>query len=230
MLRVAVVRFPGSNCDWDALHAARRAGADSYFVWHRDTGLQQADVVILPGGFSYGDYLRAGAIARFSPVMQAVQRHAADAGAVLGICNGLQILCEAGLLPGALMRNDRLTFVSRPVWIRVERSETVCTNAYPRGTELRIPVAHGDGRYVADAHTLRMLEAEGRVVLRYVRGENPNGSVADIAGVCNPAGTVVGFMPHPERASEAVTGSDVGAGFFRSLVAWAPAGADRVNP
>jgi phosphoribosylformylglycinamidine synthase len=145
----------------------------------------------------------------------------------LGICR-IPGLCEAGNARRAHAERP-LTFVSRPVWIRVERSETVCTNAYPRGTELRIPVAHGDGRYVADADTLRMLEAEGRVVLSYVRGENPNGSVADIAGVCNPAGTVVGFMPHPERASEAVTGSDVGAGFFRSLVEWA-CRPGRVNP
>ncbi len=227
MLRVAVVRFPGSNCDWDTYHAVAGAGADARFVWHRDTDLQQAEVVILPGGFSYGDYLRSGAIARFSPVMQAVQKHAAAGGAVLGICNGFQILCEAQLLPGALVRNDRLTFVSRPVWVRVERTDTFCTSAYTRGTEMRIPVAHGDGCYVADDDTLRLLEAEGRVVLRYTRGENPNGSVADIAGVCNPAGTVVGFMPHPERYADPVTGSDVGAGFFRSIAAWLPGGTAR---
>jgi phosphoribosylformylglycinamidine synthase len=230
MLRVAVVRFPGSNCDWDAYHAVANAGAEARFVWHRDTDLQQADVVILPGGFSYGDYLRSGAIARFSPVMQAVQRHAAEGGAVLGICNGFQILCEAHLLPGALVRNDRLTFVSRPVWVRVERTDTFCTSAYARDTEIRIPVAHGDGCYVADEDTLRLLEAEGRVVLRYIRGENPNGSVADIAGVSNAAGTVVGFMPHPERYADPLTGSDVGAGFFRSIAEWLPGGAARRTP
>lgn len=227
MLRVSVVRFPGSNCDWDAFHAVERAGARATFVWHRDTDLQQAELVILPGGFSYGDYLRSGAIARFSPVMQAVQRHAAEGGAVLGICNGFQILCEAHLLPGALVRNDRLTFVSRPVWTRVERTDTFCTNAFERRAELRIPVAHGDGCYVADEDTVRLLEAEGRVVLRYIRGENPNGSVADIAGVSNAAGTVVGFMPHPERAVDPLTGSDEGAAFFRSISAWLPGGATR---
>jgi len=230
MLRVAVVRFPGSNCDWDTYHAVAGAGAEPRFIWHRDTDLQQAEVVILPGGFSYGDYLRSGAIARFSPVMQSVQRHAASGGAVLGICNGFQILCEAHLLPGALVRNNRLTFVSRPVWVRVERADTFCTSAYERGAELRIPVAHGDGCYIADDDTVRLLEAEGRVVLRYTRGENPNGSVADIAGISNPAGNVVGFMPHPERCADPVTGSDAGAGFFRSIAAWLPGGAARSTP
>ena len=168
MLKVAVVRFPGSNCDFDTLRAAERAGTDAYFVWHRDAHLHGADLVLLPGGFSYGDYLRSGAIARFSPVMQAVQRHAADGGPVLGICNGFQILCEAHLLPGALMRNAGLTFVSKPVDVVVERTATVFTSGYAAGARLRLPVAHGDGRFVAADDTLRMLEAEGRVVLRYV--------------------------------------------------------------
>lgn len=167
MLRMAVVRFPGSNCDADTLRAAAATGAEAYEVWHRDTDLRGADVVFLPGGFSYGDYLRSGAIARFSPAMAAVRRHAAAGGAVLGICNGFQILCEAHLLPGALMRNQGLHFVSRPVPVTVENPDTPFTAAYPRGTRLVLPVAHGDGRYVADPDTLRLLEAEGRVVLRY---------------------------------------------------------------
>src|SRR5512133_431556 len=154
MPRVAVVRFPGSNCDFDTLSAASRYGAEAYFVWHRETDLRGADVVILPGGFSYGDYLRSGAIARFSPVMQAVQRHAAAGGAVLGICNGFQILCEAHLLPGALMRNAGLSFVSKPVDVVVERASPVFTSAYSPGTRLRLPVAHGDGRFVASEDTL----------------------------------------------------------------------------
>ena len=182
MLKVAVVRFPGSNCDFDTLRAAQRVGTDAFFVWHRETTLHGADVVVLPGGFSYGDYLRSGAIARFSPVMQAVQRHAADGGAVIGICNGFQILCEAHLLPGALMRNAGLSFVSKPVDVIVERTDTAATSAFTRGARLRLPVANGEGRFVAADDTLRMLEAEGRVVLRYVSETegpawqpNPNG-------------------------------------------------------
>ncbi|MGH7526518.1 MAG: phosphoribosylformylglycinamidine synthase subunit PurQ [Gemmatimonadales bacterium] len=226
-MNVAVVRFPGSNCDFDSIRAAERAGANAYFVWHRDTDLRGADLVLLPGGFSYGDYLRSGAIARFSPIMQAVQRHAADGGPVLGICNGFQILCEAHLLPGALMRNAGLAFVSKPVDVVVERNDTVFTSAYGAGARLRLPVAHGDGRYVAAADTLRMLEAEGRVVLRYVPATegspfqpNPNGSANHIAGISNAAGTVVGIMPHPERAAEPLLGLEDGAGFFTSMTAW----------
>jgi phosphoribosylformylglycinamidine synthase len=229
MLKVAVVRFPGSNCDMDSLRAAELVGANAFFVWHRDTGLQGADIVILPGGFSYGDYLRSGAIARFSPIMQAVQRHAAEGGPVLGICNGFQILCEAHLLPGALMRNAGLTFVSKPVDVTVERTETVFTSAYTTGARLRLPVAHGDGRFVAGDDTLRMLEAEGRVVLRYVPASeasplqpNPNGSANHIAGISNAAGTVVGIMPHPERVAESLLGAPDGLGFFTSLAAWRP--------
>jgi phosphoribosylformylglycinamidine synthase I len=225
MQRVAVVRFPGSNCDLDTLRAAERVGSEAYFVWHRDTDLRSADVVLLPGGFSYGDYLRSGAIARFSPIMRAVQRHAADGGAVVGICNGFQILCEAGLLPGALVRNARLAFVSRPVDVRVERTDTVFTNAFRVGDRVRMPVAHGDGRYVADEPTLDLLEAENRVLLRYVAGAggiepNPNGSARNIAGICNIAGTVVGIMPHPERAAAPSVGSTEGARFFESMAAW----------
>jgi len=226
MLTVAVVRFPGSNSDFDALRSAERAGFQAHFVWHRDADLGGADVVILPGGFSYGDYLRAGAIARFSPVMQAVQRHAADGGPVLGICNGFQILCESHLLPGALMRNAGLSFVSKPVDLVVERADTAFTSAYPSGARIRLPVAHGEGRFAASAETLRMLEAEGRVVLRYVPESegsplqpNPNGSANHIAGISNAAGNVVGIMPHPERAGDPA-GPDDGVGFFTSVAAW----------
>ena len=228
MRRVAVVRFPGSNCDVDALSAAEAVGAEAYFIWHRDTSLAGADVVLLPGGFSYGDYLRSGAIARFSPIMAAVQQHAAGGGAVLGICNGFQILCEAHLLPGALMRNAGLTFVSRPVPVVVERTTTPFTSAYAQGTLLRLPVAHGDGRFVAAGDVARQLEAEGRVVLRYATGDpaaepgNPNGSLHDIAGICNAAGNVVGIMPHPERAISPLLGSDEGLGFFTSFMGAAP--------
>jgi phosphoribosylformylglycinamidine synthase I len=234
MPSVAVVRFPGSNCDWDSLRAAEGAGADAYFVWHRDTDLRGADIVVLPGGFSYGDYLRSGAIARFSPVMQAVQRHAAAGGPVLGICNGFQILCEAHLLPGALLRNAGLVFVSKPVDVTVERIETPFTGEYELGARLRLPVAHGEGRFVAPAETLRMLEAEGRVVLRYVAATegspfqpNPNGSANHIAGICNAAGNVVGIMPHPERAADRLLGLTGGAGFFTSMISGAQNGAKR---
>jgi phosphoribosylformylglycinamidine synthase I len=227
MSRVAVVRFPGSNCDLDTLRAVERSGAEAYFVWHRDVDLRGADIVILPGGFSYGDYLRSGAIARFSPVMQAVKQHAAGGGPVLGICNGFQILCEAHLLPGALLRNAGLTFVSKPVDVTVERTDTVFTADYETDSRLRLPVAHGEGRFVAAPETLRMLEAEGRVVLRYVAATerspfqaNPNGSANHIAGICNAEGTIVGIMPHPERAADRLLGMTGGSGFFTSLMAW----------
>jgi phosphoribosylformylglycinamidine synthase len=229
MKRVAVVRFPGSNCDLDALNSARRAGAESYFAWHRDTDLGGADAVILPGGFSYGDYLRSGAIARFSPIMPAVQRFAREGGPVLGICNGFQILCEAGLLPGALTRNSRLSFVSRPVTLRLEQTDTAFTCAYREGDLLRMPVAHGDGRFTADDRTLRELEATGRVVVRYVGPdgepleETINGSMNDIAGIANPDGNVVGLMPHPDRATDPAIGNADGLGFFKSVLSWARA-------
>jgi phosphoribosylformylglycinamidine synthase subunit PurQ / glutaminase len=232
MQRVAVVRFPGSNRDLDAVRAAERVGSEAYFVWHRDTDLQQADVVILPGGFSYGDYLRSGAIARFSPIMGAIQRHAAEGGAVIGICNGFQILCEAGLLPGALVRNARLSFVAKPVDLQVERISTVFTNAFTRGDRVRVPVAHGDGRFVADATTLDRIEAEDCVVVRYVASgpgvePNPNGSERNIAGICNAAGNVVGLMPHPENAVHPLQDSQTGQGFFDSMAAWHPLAARR---
>ena len=229
MRRVAVVRFPGSNCDWDTLHAAQRGGGEAYFVWHRETDLKSADVVLLPGGFSYGDYLRSGAIARFSPIMPAVQAFAQAGGPVLGICNGFQILCEAGLLPGALMRNSRLSFVSRPVLLRVEQPDTAFTNRYGKGALLRMPVAHGDGRFTADERTLRELEATGRGVVRYMDldgtplRETVNGSANDIAGIANAAGNVVGLMPHPDRAADPAIGNTDGLGFFTSVFSWAGA-------
>jgi len=218
MSRVAVVVFPGSNCDADTLAAAREAGSEAYFVWHRDTDLQRADTVILPGGFSYGDYLRSGAIARFSPIMRAVTDYAHDGGAVLGICNGFQILCEAGLLPGGLMRNARLKFFSRPVRVRVESTDTPFTSQYRPGEELTLPIAHGDGRYVVDARAAAELEADGQVVWRYV-GDNPNGSTNDIAGVCSAGRNVVGIMPHPERRTTPVLGGQDGARIFLSMEA-----------
>ena len=233
--RAAVVRFPGSNCDQDVLNAAKRAGADAYFVWHRDTDLQGADAVLLPGGFSYGDYLRSGAIARFSPIMQEVTRHAERGGAVLGICNGFQILCEAGLLPGALMRNGRLSFASRPVTMRIERTSTTFTGDYRPGQLLTMPVAHGDGRFTADAETLKRIQGEGLIVGRYVGpdgapargGENPNGSLDDIAGICDPTGTIVGLMPHPDRAADPMLGNTDGLGFFTSMLTAAVSGGAR---
>ena len=228
MLNVAVVRFPGSNSDFDALRSVERAGMRGYFVWHRESDLKGADFVILPGGFSYGDYLRAGAIARFSPVMQAVQKHAAAGGPVLGICNGFQILCESHLLPGALMRNAGLSFVSKPVDLTVERPGTPFTSGFSAGDTVRLPVAHGEGRFAATDETLRLLEAEGRVVLRYVPASegsplqpNPNGSANHIAGVSNAAGNVVGIMPHPERFGDPASPDD-GARFFTSMAAWQP--------
>ncbi|HEU5218078.1 MAG TPA: phosphoribosylformylglycinamidine synthase subunit PurQ [Gemmatimonadales bacterium] len=223
-MRVAVVRFPGSNCEPEACRAVERAGGEAFYVWHRDASLAGADAVILPGGFSYGDYLRSGAIARFSPVMDAIRSHAVAGGPVLGICNGFQILCEAGLLPGALVRNAGLKYLSRPVDVRIERAETPFTNAYDVGQVIRIPIGHGDGRFAAPASLLDQLEAEGRVVLRYVGATgsdapaNPNGSAHDIAAICSPGGNIVGMMPHPERLAERVLGSDAGQGVFASLM------------
>jgi len=229
MRRIAILVFPGSNCDADTLAAARAAGSDAYYVWHRNTDLQGADVVVLPGGFSYGDYLRAGAIARFSPVMSSVVAHARAGGAVLGICNGFQTLCEAGLLPGALVRNARLKFLSRPVRVRVEATDTPFTCLYERGETLEIPIAHGEGRYVADASVLAELEAAGRVVWRYV-DDNPNGSTQRIAGICNAERNVVGIMPHPERRNSPVLGGSDGARVFLSMEACnATQFADRVR-
>ena len=226
-MKFGIVTFPGSNCDYDAHHAVVDAlGEQAVYLWHKDHDLQSADVIILPGGFSYGDYLRAGAIARFSPVMQDVIAFANKGGPVLAICNGFQIACEAGLLPGALLRNASLKFVSETVRIRVENTDTLFTNRYERGAVLRIPIAHGDGRYTADPETLHTLEGEGRVVFRYVGGPadadewwSPNGSMRAIAGIVNDAGNVLGMMPHPERAVDTLLGSDDGLGIFESMVA-----------
>jgi len=221
-VKVAIVRFPGSNRDLEAYHAVQDAGHDATLVWHRSTDLEGADLVILPGGFSYGDYLRPGAIARFSPVMPAVAAHAAAGRPLLGICNGFQILCEAHLLPGALVRNEGLAFVSRTVRVRVETDTTPFTAGYRVGQELRFPIAHGDGRYIADDATLDRLEHEHRVVFRYADG-NPNGALRDIAGIANEGRNVVGLMPHPECAVDALTGSADGAAMFAPIaVAAAP--------
>jgi phosphoribosylformylglycinamidine synthase subunit PurQ / glutaminase len=226
-MKFGVVTFPGSNCDYDAYQAViERLGEEAVFLWHKDHDLQQSDVIVLPGGFSYGDYLRAGAIARFSPVMQDVVSFAKRGGPVLAICNGFQIACEAGLLPGALLRNASLKFVCETVRLRVETNETLFTNRYDRGAVLRIPIAHGDGRYTADDTTLDRLEGEGRVVFRYVGGPgdadewwSPNGSMRSIAGIVNDAGNVLGMMPHPERAVDPLLGSEDGLGVFESVLA-----------
>jgi phosphoribosylformylglycinamidine synthase len=221
---VAVIRFPGSNCETESLEAVTRAGGEALLLDYRSPTLEGADAVVLPGGFSYGDYLRSGAIARFAPVMDAVAAHAEAGGAVVGICNGFQILCEAHLLPGALMHNAQQRFNARPVDVRIERTTTVCTGSYQLNQVIRIPLAHGEGRYLADTATLDALEANDQVVLRYVPVDgsnaphNPNGSARDIAGICNPAGNVVGFMPHPERLADPTLGSDIGLGFFTALV------------
>lgn len=224
-MTVGVVTFPGSNCDHDCYRAVREATeAKAVFLWHGDHDLGGVDAVVLPGGFSYGDYLRAGAIARVSPIMRDVIDFAEAGGPVLGICNGFQVLCEAGLLPGALIRNRELRFISRTTRVRVERSEPPYTDGYDAGRVLRLPVAHGEGCYLADDATLNRLEGEGRVMFRYVdaRGEateaaNANGSARNIAGIRNEAGNVLGMMPHPERAVEPLLGSDDGAPIFRSL-------------
>ena len=214
--RIAVVTFPGSNDDRDAALALERLGAEPVQVWHAELELPPAGAVVLPGGFSYGDYLRCGAIARFAPVMTAVTRFADAGGLVLGICNGFQVLCEAGLLPGVLRPNASLSFVCRDVALRVERSDTPFTSRAEPGQRLTIPVKHGEGCYFADEHLLAELEHNGQVVLRYE--ENPNGSVGAIAGVANEAGTVFGLMPHPEHAVDPLLGSVDGAVVLGSLV------------
>jgi len=214
-MKFAVVVFPGSNCDHDAYHAAHHVlGQDAAFVWHKETSLGGADVVILPGGFAHGDYLRTGAIARFSPIMREVQRFADKGGPVLGICNGFQVLLEAGLLPGAMLRNRSVRFQCEHVFVRVEQTDTPFTNACRAGQVLRIPIAHGEGNYYAEPNVVERLEQNRQVVFRYTTAEgtitdeaNPNGSVANIAGICNDARNVVGLMPHPERACETALGS-----------------------
>jgi phosphoribosylformylglycinamidine synthase I len=226
-VRFGIVTFPGSNCDYDAFHAVQDVlGEEAFYLWHRGHDLQNADVVVLPGGFSYGDYLRAGAIARFSPIMREVIAHARRGAPVLAVCNGFQIACEAGLLPGALLRNASLSFVCESVRLRVETSDTRFTSEYEQGQILRVPIAHGEGRYTADAETLDRLEGEGRVVFRYVAADgepaptaNPNGSMRHIAGIVNETGNVLGMMPHPERAVDPLLGSRDGLPLFESLLA-----------
>lgn len=221
----AVVTFPGSNCDQDCHRSLELAGGKPRYLWHREVSLGGADAVILPGGFAHGDYLRPGAIARFSPIMDAVMGFARGGGLVLGICNGFQVLCEAGLLPGALLRNRSLRFQSHDCLMRVERTDTACTSGYREGQIIGMPLSHADGNYYADPETLAALEAEGRVVFRYCDAEgaatpeaNPNGSLNNIAGVMNARGNVLGMMPHPDRAIEAALGSADGMPIFSSLV------------
>jgi phosphoribosylformylglycinamidine synthase subunit PurQ / glutaminase len=225
-MKFGIVTFPGSNCDYDTYQAVvETLGEEAVMLWHKDHDLQGSDVVILPGGFSYGDYLRPGAIARFSPIMREVVQHADRGAPVIGICNGFQIACEAGLLPGALLRNASLKFVCAPIHLRVESNDTLFTSRYERGQRIVLPIAHGDGRYSADDDTLDRLEGEGQVVLRYApnaleaqESYNPNGSMRDIAGIVNGAGNVLGMMPHPERAVDALLGSADGLALFESIL------------
>jgi phosphoribosylformylglycinamidine synthase I len=230
-MRWAVIQFPGSNCDQDVVHVLKNVfGQEVDLLWHKDASLRGAEAVVVPGGFSYGDYLRCGAIARFSPIMAAVKEAAAQGKTVLGICNGFQILCEAGLLPGVLIRNASLHFRCETRCIRVEQADSRFTDAYRPGQVLRLPIAHGEGNYVADEATLESLFANRQVLFTYsdaegraTPGSNPNGSARHIAGIMNRAGNVLGLMPHPERASEAILGSDDGRGVFESILSGAGA-------
>src|SRR2546423_1335412 len=226
-MNFAVLQFPGSNCDQDCVHVLGNVlGHAARLLWHKETSLGTTDAVIIPGGFSYGDYLRTGAIARFSPIMQAVQTFAANGGLVLGVCNGFQILCEAGMLPGALIRNRSLQFRCEHVFLKTQTRNSPFTNAIPDKLT-RIPIAHGEGCYFVDAETLAKLNANDQILWRYVtaQGEatemsNPNGSVENIAGICNERRNVAGLMPHPERASEAILGCVDGKSIFESIIAW----------
>jgi len=225
-MKFSVIVFPGSNCDHDAYYAAKHVlGQDTELVWHKETSLRGADVVILPGGFSHGDYLRTGAIARFSPIMSSVADFARRGGPVLGICNGFQVLLEAGLLPGAMLRNRDLKFHCEHIWVRTEQTETPFTLRASRGQVLKLPIAHGEGNYFADPDVISALESSGRVVFRYCDASgrvtdaaNPNGSLNNIAGICNEARNVVGLMPHPERACESALGSADGRVMFESVI------------
>lgn len=223
-MKFGVVTFPGSNCDYDAFTAAKLIGDEAEFLWHQETDLRGCDVVILPGGFAHGDYLRSGAIARFSPIMKSVARFAADGGLVLGICNGFQVLLESGLLPGALIRNRDLRFRGRDVYIRVERNDTPFTGEYRVGDVLKIPIAHKDGNYYNFSGDVELLKKNNRIVFRYCDRDghitdqsNPNGSADNIAGIINEAGNLMGLMPHPERAMEKILGSDDGYKMFISI-------------
>jgi phosphoribosylformylglycinamidine synthase len=218
-LKSAVVVFPASNCDRDAQVALKQmTGKDPHMVWHQDSDLPEVDLVVLPGGFSYGDYLRCGAMASQSAVMRAVKAHADRGGAVLGICNGFQVLTESHLLPGALVRNANLKFVCRPVALAVDETQSAFTRKYEKGQRVSFPVAHGEGNFVADAETLDRLEGEGRVVFRYAAGENPNGSARDIAGILSEKRNVLGLMPHPERVVDSALGGTDGRAMFESLI------------
>ena len=225
-MHFAVLQFPASNCDQDCVHAVRVLGHTSELIWHKDTSLGAAEAVIVPGGFSYGDYLRCGAIARFSPVMQAVKEFADRGGLVLGICNGFQILCEAGLLPGALIRNRDLQFHCEQVYLKTLQRDTPFTSEIPEGKTLKLPIAHGEGCYFADDSTLQSLQAQRQILWQYTDAQgqatdlaNPNGSLLNIAGICNERRNVAGLMPHPDRASETLLGSDDGKYIFQSMVA-----------
>lgn len=226
-MKFGVVVFPGSNCDHDCYHVLKHVlKKDTYFVWHKSQDISKFDCIVLPGGFSYGDYLRTGAIARFSPVMEAVKKHAERGKLVIGICNGFQILLESGLLPGAMLRNQSLQFVCKFVHLRVESAKTPFTKKCKKGDVLRIPIAHGEGNYFADDETLKDLEKNDQIVVRYadadgkITGEsNPNGSMSNIAGICNKKRNIFGLMPHPERASEQALGSTDGRKIFESIIA-----------
>ena len=226
-MKFGVVILPGSNCDHDALHVTKNVlGAEAEVLWHKDTDLKGADCVIIPGGFAYGYYLRAGALAKFAPIMEPIRKHAAGGGLVLGICNGFQVLTEVGLLPGALMRNQHLRFLSRDVLMRTEETDTPFTSELQKGQILRTPIAHGEGNYFADDATLDELERNRQVIFRYCDEEgrltseaNPNGSARNIAGICNTGRNVLGLMPHPERCAEALLGNTDGLGVFKSIVA-----------
>ncbi len=226
-MKFGIVILPGSNCDHDALHVTKNVlGAEAEVLWHKDTDLKGADCVIIPGGFAYGDYLRAGALAKFAPIMEPIKRHAAAGGLVFGICNGFQVLTEVGLLPGALMRNQHLRFIGRDVFVRTEETDTPFTSELQRGQLMRVPIAHGEGNYFADDALLDELERNRQVIFRYcdaegrVTGEsNPNGSARNIAGICNAGRNVLGMMPHPERCSEELLGNADGLGVFKSIVA-----------
>ncbi|MGI6130287.1 MAG: phosphoribosylformylglycinamidine synthase subunit PurQ [Bacillota bacterium] len=230
-MKFGIVVFPGSNCDKDVQTAARAVGHDADFIWHTDTSVDGFDCLVLPGGFSYGDYLRTAAIARFSPVMEPVARYAASGRPVIGICNGFQVLLEAGLLPGAMLRNTSCKFVCKPQRIRVESTRTPFTRKFRQGQVITLPIAHGDGNYYIDGETLEQMERGGRVVFRYCdeSGEptpesNPNGSLNNIAGICNNAGNVLGMMPHPERAAEGILGGADGRLLLESVAQWVQGG------
>jgi phosphoribosylformylglycinamidine synthase I len=225
-MNFAVLQFPASNCDQDCVHAVRVLGHSANLVWHKETSLGETDAVIIPGGFSYGDHLRTGAIARFSPIMQAVQKFADDGGLVLGVCNGFQILCEAGMLPGALIRNRDLQFHCEQVFLKTGNFETPFTSKIPREKILKIPIAHGEGCYFADAATLEKLKSNNQILWQYCDAKgnltdsaNPNGSLLNLAGICNERRNVAGLMPHPDRASEEILGSADGKFIFESVIA-----------